>query len=63
MSIPFVVMIPVGEQRPNKRNAWTNSKEQIGVIANGVQQFGWTIRSSPMKTVGPSQISTGGKLT
>jgi hypothetical protein len=61
MSIPHVVMIPVGERRPNKRNAWTNSKKQIGLIANG--KFGWTIRSSPMKTVGPSQISTGGKLT
>jgi hypothetical protein len=63
MSIPHVVMIPVGERRPNKRNAWTHSKKQIGLIAYGVQQFGWTIRSSSMKTAGPSQVLTGGKLT
>jgi hypothetical protein len=56
-------MIPVGERQPNKRNGWTDSKKQVGPIANGLQQFGWAIRSSPMKTAGPSQISTGGKLT
>jgi hypothetical protein len=63
MSIPHLVMIPVGERRPNRRNAWAHSKKQVDPIANGVQQFGWTVRSSPMKTAGPSQVSTGGKLT
>lgn len=42
MSVPRVVTIPIGKLRPNRRNARTHSKKQIGQIANSIRRFGWT---------------------
>jgi DNA modification methylase len=39
---PQVKMMPLGQLKPNKRNARTHSKKQIQQIANSVQRFGWT---------------------
>src|SRR6202049_355671 len=39
---PRVVMMPVRDLRPNKRNARTHSKKQIRQIANSIQRFKWT---------------------
>jgi ParB-like chromosome segregation protein Spo0J len=42
MSVPRVETIPIGKLRPNRRNARTHSKKQIGQIANSIRRFGWT---------------------
>ncbi len=42
MNQPCVVMMPVRDLRPNKRNARTHSKKQIRQIANSIQRFKWT---------------------
>jgi DNA modification methylase len=39
---PHVVMMPVRDLRPNKRNARTHSKKQIRQIANSILRFKWT---------------------
>jgi DNA modification methylase len=39
---PRVVMMPVRDLRPNKRNARTHSKKQIRQIANSILRFKWT---------------------
>jgi ParB-like chromosome segregation protein Spo0J len=42
MAKPQVEMMPLGQLKPNKRNARTHSKKQIGQIADLVRQYGWT---------------------
>jgi hypothetical protein len=42
MRTPQIIMMPVGELRPNKRNARTHSKKQIRQIANSILRFGFT---------------------
>jgi ParB-like chromosome segregation protein Spo0J len=42
MRTPQIVMMPVGELRPNNRNARTHSKKQIRQIANSIVRFGFT---------------------
>jgi DNA modification methylase len=39
---PIVKMMPLGQLKPNKRNARTHSKKQIQQIANSILRFGWT---------------------
>jgi hypothetical protein len=39
---PQVKMMPLGQLKPNKRNARTHSKKQIQQIANSMVRFGWT---------------------
>lgn len=41
MRTPQIIMMPVGELRPNKRNARTHSKKQIRQIANSILRFGF----------------------
>jgi DNA modification methylase len=42
MRTPQIIMMPVGELRPNKRNARTHSKKQIRQISNSILRFGFT---------------------
>jgi DNA modification methylase len=42
MRTPQIVMMPVRELRPNRRNARTHPKKQIRQIANSIVRFGFT---------------------
>jgi len=37
-----VVLVPVGELRPNRHNSRTHTKKQIRQVANSILRFGWT---------------------
>jgi DNA modification methylase len=37
-----MIVVPIGNLRPNPRNARTHSKKQIRQLANSIEQFGWT---------------------
>src|SRR5829696_7267419 len=41
-AISQVKMLARSKLRPNKRNARTHSKKQIGQIASSIRRFGWT---------------------
>lgn len=42
MSAPKIIMMPIAQIRPNKRNAKTHSKRQIAQLADSISRFGWT---------------------
>jgi ParB-like chromosome segregation protein Spo0J len=42
MPISQIQQVPIGKLRPNKRNARTHSKKQIGQIAGSILRFDWT---------------------